>query len=46
VSRLLGNAEVARQKRRTKLFLLGFFGLIALYASGILAFSLISGRLA
>lgn len=46
VSRLRGDAEVARQNRRTKLFLLGFFGLITLYASGILAFALISGRLA
>ena len=46
VSRLRGDAEMVRQKRRTKLFLLGFFGLIVLYASGILAFALISGRLA
>ena len=46
VSRLNDVKETARQKRRTRLFLLGFFGLIALYASGILAYALISGRMA
>lgn len=46
VSMLRREAAIRLEKRRTRQFLAGFFGLIVAYLSGILALALVSGRMA